>query len=210
MKHITYISKSCFLKTKNPKPNRSFTLLEVAVAIALIAVGIYATMALAGSSFRVMDRQKNKSIAIGLAKEGMEIIRNIRDENWLYTGNSDCNKNGTITTCTNGQIYDDGANEDHEDCDWRCGNEGETVDFKPTFTLDEGLRDIDYNGDIKTGSGATINCQEKGWPLFIQFCVKEESGVQLICIESHVTDAKMDFDGIGVRVFLNLEKNRTR
>jgi len=198
MKHITYISKSCFLKTKNPKANRSFTLLEVAVAIALIAVGIYATMALAGSSFRVMDRQKNKSIAIALAKEGMEIIRNIRDENWLIG-----------KTLEDGSINDwrDGLNEGIRDIDYKnhkisgagatedCENDGQVLklDSNDSYQHENGddtifkrLMAISRNEDLDGNDNANNDLLVK-----VIVCWTERGGEQKeVILEDHLYNWK--------------------
>ncbi len=131
---------------------KSFTLLEVIIAIALLEMGVYATIALAGGSFRVMDRQKQKSIAINLAKEGVEIVRNIRDENWLATTGCD----GTTNACQSGRIYNDCAATPN--CDWRCACSG----YTNFYSLDTGMRDVDYIGETDRGGGEASTCQQDG------------------------------------------------
>jgi len=66
-------------KTNNKK---GFTLIEVIIAISIIVVGIISCIALISSSISGVTAGKSKIIAAGLAQEGVEIVRNIRDNNW--------------------------------------------------------------------------------------------------------------------------------
>lgn len=123
------------------KMQKSFTFIEIIIAIGIFAIGILAVISVSAQSFKVVSLQQKKLIATNLAREGIENIRNIRDENWFYKGLSDCNKDNTITECQNGQIYENGG-----DCDWRCGDESNTSP-RPTFILDSHLQDLDYLGN---------------------------------------------------------------
>src|SRR3989338_11323733 len=62
---------------------RGFTIVESLVAIAVFTVGISAAIFVIQQSFTVGSRVKNKIIAAYLAQEGIEVIRNIRDRNWM-------------------------------------------------------------------------------------------------------------------------------
>src|SRR3989338_9028817 len=62
---------------------RGFTIVESLVAIAVFTVGISAAIFVIQQSFTVGSRVKNKIIAAYLAQEGIEVIRNIRDRNWI-------------------------------------------------------------------------------------------------------------------------------
>lgn len=66
-----------------PKKNKGFTLVEVLVALFILFTVISATTALVNSALGTIQNSKAKFIASGLAQEGMEIVRNIRDTNWL-------------------------------------------------------------------------------------------------------------------------------
>lgn len=67
------------LRTKN----KGFSLIEIVVAIGIIISVFIGSIILI--SFSISNTKVNKSriIAIGLAQEGLEIVRNIRDNNWL-------------------------------------------------------------------------------------------------------------------------------
>ena len=60
-----------------------FTLFETIVAIGLILVGLVAALALITSSLFYASNIQDRLIAANLAAEGIEIVRNIRDGNWL-------------------------------------------------------------------------------------------------------------------------------
>ena len=63
--------------------SKGFTLMESLVAIAVFTVGISAAIFVIQQSFTVGSRVKSKIIAAYLAQEGIEVIRNIRDRNWI-------------------------------------------------------------------------------------------------------------------------------
>lgn len=60
-----------------------FTLFETIVAVGLILVGLVAALALITSSLFYASNIQDRLIAANLAAEGIEIVRNIRDNNWL-------------------------------------------------------------------------------------------------------------------------------
>lgn len=62
---------------------RGFTLLESMVAIAIFSIGISTAVFVITQSINVGTRTRNKIIAANLTQEGIEVVRNIRDRNWL-------------------------------------------------------------------------------------------------------------------------------
>jgi len=76
------------IKTKN-----GFTLAEVLVSLAVLTLVIVSATNLVVSIVRTNTDNLNTMIAYGLAQEGIEGIRNIRDSNWLLGADYD----GTIT-----------------------------------------------------------------------------------------------------------------
>jgi len=143
------------------KNQNAFTFLEIIIAIGIFSIGILAVISVSAQSFKSISLQQDKLIAMNLAREGIENIRNVRDENWFWKGTSDCNKDNTTTSCTNGQIY-----ENNGDCDWRCGDEKKySPSYKPTFILDNHLQDIDYLGNAFYNSSVdytTVTCANNG------------------------------------------------
>lgn len=60
-----------------------FTLIEIGMAITIMALGVVGIYALVPRITSVALISNNQFIASQLAKEGLEIVRNIRDSNWL-------------------------------------------------------------------------------------------------------------------------------
>lgn len=76
-----------------------FTLIETIVAIFLITVGIVGAFTLITYTVSSTTFSTQKLIASYLAQEGIEIVRNIRDTNWLEDGATLWNA-GLTTTCS--------------------------------------------------------------------------------------------------------------
>lgn len=58
-------------------------LLEAVVATAIIVGGISGVIALAGNQLRASNITTQQVVAVNLAREGVELVKNIRDSNWL-------------------------------------------------------------------------------------------------------------------------------
>jgi len=65
------------------KNNRAFTLIETIIAIGVLTIAMIAAIQLAASSNRLSSLLMQRFTAHHLAEEGVEIIRNMRDTNWL-------------------------------------------------------------------------------------------------------------------------------
>lgn len=63
--------------------NDGFTILEVTLAVFLVAVGVLGSYALIQQTLYAAEFSQDKLIASYLAQEGIEIVKNIRDTNWL-------------------------------------------------------------------------------------------------------------------------------
>jgi prepilin-type N-terminal cleavage/methylation domain-containing protein len=77
--------------TKNNPINKNekgFSLLEVIFAMAIITSGILSIMSLFSSNLRAEENNKNKLIATYLAQEGIEVVRQARDNIW-FGGDND-------------------------------------------------------------------------------------------------------------------------
>lgn len=62
---------------------RGSTLIEVIIALMVVAVGLVGALSLATSNVRNQGVGLSRLIAINSAREGIELVRNIRDSNWL-------------------------------------------------------------------------------------------------------------------------------
>ncbi|MBU2082238.1 prepilin-type N-terminal cleavage/methylation domain-containing protein [Patescibacteria group bacterium] len=68
---------------KLDKNNRGLTLLETIVAVGLIVVGLVAALSLITTSLFYVSNIYDRLVAANLTAEGIEVVRNIRDNNWL-------------------------------------------------------------------------------------------------------------------------------
>ena len=60
-----------------------FSMLEAMVSIFILLVGVTGSLVLVSSGITNFNISKNRIIASNLAQEGLEIVHNIRDNNWL-------------------------------------------------------------------------------------------------------------------------------
>ncbi|MBU4274232.1 prepilin-type N-terminal cleavage/methylation domain-containing protein [Patescibacteria group bacterium] len=81
------------------KKNKGFTMLEMIIATFILVVGIISVYSSFARITIATSIVSSKLTAAYLAQEGIEIIRNIRDTNWLKGFNQD---NGLSTTCSLG------------------------------------------------------------------------------------------------------------
>jgi len=76
------------MKIKKISNNAGISLIEIVVAITIITVGMIGVISLVVQNARAQYINKNVLIASGLAGEGLELVRNARDLNWLTPGNN--------------------------------------------------------------------------------------------------------------------------
>ncbi|MFH1129221.1 MAG: prepilin-type N-terminal cleavage/methylation domain-containing protein [Patescibacteria group bacterium] len=68
---------------KSKYQNKGFTLMEVIVSVGIITTVLVTVIGLITFSISGIRLNKSKTIAFGLAQEGLELVKNIRDNNWL-------------------------------------------------------------------------------------------------------------------------------
>ncbi|MCD4760505.1 prepilin-type N-terminal cleavage/methylation domain-containing protein [bacterium] len=64
------------------KNGAGFTLIEIVIALAVFTVGIMAAFTLSLSNINNARDNYNRVVAANLAREGLEMVRNTRDNNW--------------------------------------------------------------------------------------------------------------------------------
>lgn len=74
-------------KNKRKNGNSGFTLIEAMIAVTLIISGITGLLVLVNRSMGFAILASNQLIAANLAQEGIELVRNIRDNNWMNNEN---------------------------------------------------------------------------------------------------------------------------
>lgn len=72
-----------FLKLTISKNSAGFTLVETLLALFILSTAIVAGLSTVNSGLSSTQVAKSKLIAANLTQEGIEIVRNIRDNNWL-------------------------------------------------------------------------------------------------------------------------------
>lgn len=65
------------------KNNRGETIAETIIALSILAIGITLSATLMANNLRNMNVSKNRVVAVNIAREGIEAMRNVRDTNWL-------------------------------------------------------------------------------------------------------------------------------
>ncbi len=73
--------------SNNMQKAKGQTIIEVLVALAVVSIGLFASAGLVFGNLSLVERDTDRVIAINLAREGIEIAKQIRDSNWL-AGNS--------------------------------------------------------------------------------------------------------------------------
>lgn len=96
--------------TKNRiiKNRRGFSIIEVIISVFVIAVGLVSIIGLIAGSLKESINSRNQTIAANLAQEGVELVRNVRDNNWA-SGDPDTfhyldNSDGCIINYDSGSI----------------------------------------------------------------------------------------------------------
>lgn len=100
-------------KNNTPEKNicnykKGFTLIEALVAIFILTVSVTALLGVVSQSVFNSNYAKNKAIAVGLAQEGIELIRNIQDTKLLQ--NTDPNMSFVVFLGTHFQecVFNEG------------------------------------------------------------------------------------------------------
>lgn len=88
------------------------TIAETIVALAILAIGITLGTSIVSNGTRNIGIAKNRIVAINIAREGLEAVRNLRDTNWLKFSNH-------LRLCWNHQAGANGTGGDLADdsCD---------------------------------------------------------------------------------------------
>jgi prepilin-type N-terminal cleavage/methylation domain-containing protein len=86
---------------------KGFTLLEVIAAVFIFSIGILAAYRIIPSIISNTTINSSKTVAAYLAQEGIEIVRKIRDGNWLELNNDGITPlDEGLTACSSGCTAD--------------------------------------------------------------------------------------------------------
>ncbi|MBT6691132.1 type II secretion system protein [Candidatus Parcubacteria bacterium] len=92
---------------------QGFTLIELVITIGVFTLGIIGAFTLALANFNTAKENVQRVLAANLAREGIEMVRNVRDSNWLrIDSNADCNAAAGIQLCDWDEYLQPGGNSD--------------------------------------------------------------------------------------------------
>lgn len=74
-------------KWKIFKPKAAFSLIEIMAVLLIVSLGMVGMVNLATQSIQAQTINRGSIVAYQLAQEGLEIVRQIRDTNWLQGRN---------------------------------------------------------------------------------------------------------------------------
>ncbi len=86
------------------KNKKGLTLLETTIALGILMLGILASLTLMLSSFSYIQTTENEIVVVNLAREGLEIVRSIRNNN-SYKPDSDKTKIDIFSGAFDGNGY---------------------------------------------------------------------------------------------------------
>jgi prepilin-type N-terminal cleavage/methylation domain-containing protein len=81
------------MQQRQNKNKKGFSFIEVMLSVFLLSMGMVAAIILLGKGLRESIDSRNQLIASLLAQEGVELVRNIRDKNWVTPQDSFMNIN---------------------------------------------------------------------------------------------------------------------
>ncbi len=77
------------MKFLNEKKNKSaFSLLETVVVLFIVSIGLVSILSVTVDSMRAQNLNKNSLVAYHLAEEGLELVKNVRDTNFIQNTTS--------------------------------------------------------------------------------------------------------------------------
>lgn len=110
-----------FLRIKN---NKGFTMAETLVAVFVILVAVLAVYSITQETISKIQQSSLRLTAVYLAQEGIEIVRNIRDANWLSGADWD---NG-LSACDGVNFYQADYNDGSLGI---CGSSRDFLNIEP-------------------------------------------------------------------------------
>ncbi|PIT94453.1 hypothetical protein COT98_03570 [Candidatus Falkowbacteria bacterium CG10_big_fil_rev_8_21_14_0_10_39_9] len=72
----------------NSKDKSAFSLLETVVVLFIVSIGLVSILSVTVDSVRAQNLNKNSLVAYHLAEEGLELVKNVRDTNFIQNTTS--------------------------------------------------------------------------------------------------------------------------
>jgi prepilin-type N-terminal cleavage/methylation domain-containing protein len=112
------------------KNKKGFTLLEIMAVLSVISIGMLGILSLVIQNTQAQNINQSYLVASMLAQEGLELVRNIRDENWLQERDWKFGEGAGSPT----DIVQDGVY---------------VIDYLPSGILDSGLNEVGTTTDAR-------------------------------------------------------------
>ncbi len=176
-------------------------MMEVIVAIAIITTGITGTVTLTYSNLRGNETSINQIIAANLAREGLEVVRNIRDENWLQ-GNSWIF--GLKNTTSNTTDYDGNINFDKATKRWN-------LDLTPNG-ISAGRLYLDSDGVYSHSNTGTITPYWRNIEVRVTMCQFKNNRNNIVVVAGNCQNYAA-WNAVGIKVISQVqwqEKGQTK
>ena len=145
------------------KASRGITLLETVVASSILTMGVSAIVGTSLYTFATYNRTLLRLTALGLAREGIEVTRNIRDSNWLPPNAIDyCGEADQVGYIAQGQYCYKGWLAGLDNCAFGC-----KAVFKPEqniWSLDPSANDYALYKNSQADGHALYTDQNNGSP----------------------------------------------
>jgi len=76
------------MKRLSSRNKTAFSLLETIVVLFIVSVGLVSILSVTVDSMRAQNLNKNSLVAYNLAREGLDLIKNVRDTNYIQNTTS--------------------------------------------------------------------------------------------------------------------------
>jgi len=152
--------KKSFVFSKHKRKEKGFTLVEVLVSLFILTVGVGGAFVAIRTLTMASNINNSRLTASYLGQEGIEIIRNIRDTNWLQS------------RADSSVSWDDGINEDDWEIDYQtktlsetnfenCEEESDCMSYNKRFLKKDSNGFFSYSSGDKTPFKRKVNITKK-------------------------------------------------
>ncbi len=158
---------------KNIAKNKSGqSLIELIVAVAIIQVGLLSVWSLFLSNFNAEREAELRIVGANLSREGIELVKNIRDSNWLRGDRGEINEEGTIWPWDEGLkpgvysvSYDNGTLEDEATSQLYIDSQGFYTNSSNGTKISPYKRTIELKSVCCSDVGADLVCDDTNYQI---------------------------------------------
>lgn len=173
--------------------------MEMLIAIFILLLALAATIVLIVTSIHAARDSMNKLVATNLSREGIEVVRNIRDSNWINPA---------------GEDWDSGLDADNTAIPVIDGSSNISLDFAPADFNDSlvniKLLDNDYLQGLSAGGMDTSFTRLIYLNPICQDSVTDPANVDEIIIDQYSTDVcAAGYEKVGIRVISEVRWHNT-